>query len=69
VGAVSGPNGTRSVSTGTGGDPDIIGVLTTILRARAAYTAVMRAGVEVEYCERRVFEIDRELRAYLADRT
>lgn len=52
-----------------GGVPDQNGRLEIMMRMRAAYRACARVGVEVDYCERRIAEIDRGVRAYIADRT
>lgn len=49
-------------------DPILGMTLTEFLRMRAAYKGCIKAGVEVDYCEHKVEQMDWWLRAYLADR-
>lgn len=66
MGAESVLSGIAAGNTGTGGSKDIsTELITTMLKARAAYRACVAVGVEVEFCESQVAWIDRELRARL----
>lgn len=64
--AAANESNTKRMVFGVDGDRDI--TIGAAVKARMAYVQIAKVGVEVDHCEHMISEIDRWIRAYIANR-